>query len=130
MCAQKINDVKMHVKCTHETLVCCRVHHCLHEQCACTRTACTRTALVHFGLHKHACFSTHFTCFIGVHSGLAYSQVIDSKPNMCVRVYYYTTESIRTFYKFRADNVNSVTLLNKFMVSYGDIQMTTCILTL
>ena len=47
-----------------------------------------------------------------------------------MRTYYLTTESIRTFYKFRAGNVNSVTLLNKFTVSYKDIQMTTCILTL
>ena len=34
------------------------------------------------------------------------------------------------FYRFRAGNVNSVTLSNKFIVSYGDIQMTMCILTL
>ena len=32
-----------------------------------------------------------------------------------------------TFYRLRG-NVNSVTLLNKFMVSYGDIQMAMCIL--
>ena len=35
-----------------------------------------------------------------------------------------------TFYRFRAGNIKGVTLSNKFTVSYGDIQMTTCILTL
>ena len=36
-----------------------------------------------------------------------------------MRTYYYTTESICTFYKFITGNVNSVTLSNtKFMVSY------------
>ena len=39
------------------------------------------------------------------------------KPNTCVCTYYYTMESICTFYKFRAGNVNSVTLSNKFTVS-------------
>ena len=75
-------------------------------------------------------FPTHFACFIDMHSALAYTRVIHSKPNTCVRSYYYTTESIRTFYKFRDGNVSSVTLSNKFMVSYEDIQMTMCILTL
>ena len=53
------------------------------------------------------------------------TQVIRSKPNTCVCTYYYTKESI----PFRG-NVNSVTLTNKLTVGYGDIQMTTCILTL
>ena len=65
-----------------------------------------------------------------MYSDLAYTQVIHSKPNMRMRTYYYTMESIRTFYKFRAGNVNSVTLTNKFMASYRDIEMTTCILML
>ena len=53
-----------------------------------------RTALVHFDSHEHVRFPTHFACFICVHSGLAYTH---SKSNMCVRTYYYTTESIRSF---------------------------------
>ena len=87
-------------------------------------------------LHKlHSCilvcistcvFLTHCACFIGVHSGLAYTRVICSKPNTYVRTYYRE----HTFYRFRAGNVNNYTLSNKFRVSYGDIQMTTCILTL
>ena len=40
-----------------------------------------QTALMHFGLHKHE-------CFIGVQSGLAYTQVIRTyKPNMCMHTY-------------------------------------------
>ena len=34
-----------------------------------------RTAFMHFGLHEHTFFPTHFAYFIGVHSGLAYTQV-------------------------------------------------------
>ena len=70
---------------------------------------------MHFGLHEHVCFSTHFTRFIGVHSGLAYTQVIHSKPNTCVCTYYYTMESIPL-----EVTISVLTLLNKFTVSYGD----------
>ena len=60
------------------------MHHGLHKHHACI-----------FGLHElHSCilvcvsmhvFPTPFACFIGMHSGLAYTPVIHSKPNMaCV----------------------------------------------
>ena len=41
---------------------------------------------------------------------------------MCTCVLLHLGE--HTLYRFRAGNVNSVTLSNKFTVSYGDIQMT------
>ena len=53
------------------------------------------------------------THFIGVHSGLPYTQLIHSKPNTCVRTYYYTMESIN-YVPFMV--MLTVTLSNKFMV--------------
>ena len=70
---------------------------------------------MHFGLHKPHVFPTHFMCFIVVHSGLAYTRVKHGKPNMHMRIYYYTTESMCTFCKFRAGNVNNVKLSNEIM---------------
>ena len=111
-CARKINDVKMHVKCS----VSCRVHRGLHEQRACI-----------FGLHElHSCILvctnctrafwfaqecvTHFVYFISVHSGLAYTQVIHSKSNTCVHTYLLLHHREHMyFYKFTAGNVNCYT---------------------
>ena len=73
----------------------------MHVSAICTNCTCA------FWFAR-ACMPS-FACFIGVHSGLPYTRVIHSKPNMCVSTYYYTTESIRTFYKFRAGNVNCYT---------------------
>ena len=112
--------------CTHENLVCLHVHHGLYELRACI-----------FGLHKlHGAFGlcvfpTHFACFIGMHTGLAYTRITHSKPNTCMRTYVLLHHGEYTFYRFIAANVNSVsTLSKKFTVSYGDMQMTTCILRL
>ena len=63
-----------------------------------------------------------------MHSGLAYTRVIHSKPNKCVCTYYYTMESI----PFIGLELVMLTVLhfriNACMVSYGDIQMIMCIL--
>ena len=114
VCAQKIDDVKMHVKCLHVhtrrycAAMCIMVcTNSMHAYFICTSythaflLACT--ARVHFGR-----MGTHDTLRVFHWHALWFAiyTVIHSKPNTCVRTYYYTTESIRTFYKFRAGNVN------------------------
>ena len=86
-----VQTVRVHLLFAQTTLV----RSCLHELHLCILVARAR--------------KTHFTCFIAVHSGLPYTRIIHSKLNTCVRTYYYTTESIHTFYKFRAGNVNCYT---------------------
>ena len=76
------------------------------------------------------------THFIDVHSNLPYTRVIHTyvctiviQIRTCMHTYYYTMESIRIFISLDLVML-TVTLSNKFTVSYGDIQIIICILTL
>ena len=108
----------MHVKCTRVTrdislllyaLWFARTAHVLHKLHSCI-LVCTKCKCILVCTSMRV-FPTHFTCFIGVHSGLEYTSVIHSKANMCMRVYLHTTPP--QSYRFRASNVNSA---NKFML--------------
>ena len=62
-------EYEIHIKCTcvHKMLVCCCEYHSLHKEHTYTLSMdCTHA----FWLHEHV-FSTHFACFIGMHSDLA-----------------------------------------------------------
>ena len=70
-----------------------------------------RTELGHFGLHEHACFPTHFACFIGMHSGLEYTRVIRSKHAYLLLHY-------------REHTLVMLTVLH-FLIIYGELRIYT-----
>ena len=53
-------------------LVCCYVHHSLHEQHACIFVLYELCTPMYCGLQEHVCISM---CFVGAHASLANTQV-------------------------------------------------------